>query len=404
VFVVRPPAVASLVVAAALVTGSHGARADDVVAYEVEGDAPTATGDPRVAALDDGFAHAVQAALVELVPADVRAERKADLDREIVAHARLWVARFTVTRDETNDDRRQLALAVKIDRDKLRARLTELGITMQAPSDAVAAQAVGGRVALALVSVATPAGMRASFGDGAVTDLPGVATLNAVLHGAGYATARPPTHGAGADSGDVPLADAAAGAVGAEAKAELVTLAGVQVGPAVPVRGVPETAALVAAHVRVIDPRGRTVVGQGVATSAARGKGDAVVGKAIERAIGEALSDALPALPAGVRTPPGAQYTGDDTPIGEPGVVLVRMSPRTPWALVVAEQKYLINSRGVKSVSLRRMSPSGWTLGVMTTETPERIADVARKPPTTDTQPTVRIAGNIVEVSLSGAP
>src|SRR5690606_19004686 len=59
------------------------------------------TGDPRVAALDEAFAGAVSTALAELVSSDVRAARKADLDKEIVGRARLWVAKFTVNKDTT---------------------------------------------------------------------------------------------------------------------------------------------------------------------------------------------------------------------------------------------------------------------------------------------------------------
>ena len=399
----RRSVLVSLVLAAALGAGVRRARADDIVAYEVEGDAPAAASDPRTTALDDGFAHAVLAALAELVPADARNARKADLDREIVAHARLWVARFTVTRDETNDDRRQLALAVRIDRDKLRARLTELGIATQVAGVAPPAQptASSAHVALPLVSIASPAGTRASFGDGAVVDLPGIAALSAALSAAGYAVARAPTHGAGADAGDLPLADAAAGAVAVAANADQVTVAGVRVGPAVPVRGLPETAAVVTAHVRVLDPRALRLVGQGVASCAARGDGDVVVAKAVDRVIGEALSDALPAPPTPVVRAP--KYTGEDVPVAEPGVVLIRLPSRTPWTLVVAEQKYLTNARGVQSVSLRRLSPGGWTLGVVTSESAERVAEIARKPPAIDTTATVRIAGGIVEVSLVGA-
>src|SRR5262245_18272422 len=96
------------------------AHAEDVIAYQAEGDAPAGGADARVMALDEAFANAVGSALADLVSADVRTARKGELDREIVARARLWVQKFTVTRDETNDDRRVLTVSVKIDRDKLR--------------------------------------------------------------------------------------------------------------------------------------------------------------------------------------------------------------------------------------------------------------------------------------------
>src|SRR5687768_16556827 len=94
----------------------------------MEGDADAGGADPRVAALDEAFARAAQQAVGEIVDADVRKTSKATLDREIVGRARLWVVKFTVTKDVTSEGRRELTVQVRIDRDKLRARLAELGI------------------------------------------------------------------------------------------------------------------------------------------------------------------------------------------------------------------------------------------------------------------------------------
>ena len=117
------------------------AHAEDVVAYQAEGDAPAASADARVMALDEAFARAVNSALADLVDGAVRTQRKGELDREIVARARLWVAKFAVTKDETVDGRRELTVSVKIDRDKLRARLGELKIAMKEAATPVANEA-----------------------------------------------------------------------------------------------------------------------------------------------------------------------------------------------------------------------------------------------------------------------
>src|SRR5512139_3126906 len=69
------------------------AQAEDVVAYQAEGDAPAASADARVMALDEAFARAVSSALVDLIAGEVRTQRKGELDREIVARARLWVSK-----------------------------------------------------------------------------------------------------------------------------------------------------------------------------------------------------------------------------------------------------------------------------------------------------------------------
>ncbi|HEY1548789.1 MAG TPA: hypothetical protein VGG28_13260, partial [Kofleriaceae bacterium] len=136
------------------------AAAEDVVAYEAEGEAAASATDARTAALDDAFAHAVASAIADLVAGDVRTAHQGELDKEIVGHARLWVTRFTVTKDEVDDDRRELTVSVRIDRDKLRARLDELKI---ATHDASAvAEVAGQRSATILLRIASDKSVRAS--------------------------------------------------------------------------------------------------------------------------------------------------------------------------------------------------------------------------------------------------
>src|SRR5215218_3490718 len=121
----------------AVLTGlAAPAWAEDVATYDTDGDAETSGADPRVAALDEAFAKAINLALIDVVAADVRSAKKADLDREIVGHARLWVAKFTVTKDTTSDDRRQLRVTVRVDRDKVRGKLAELGIPVMTAGEA----------------------------------------------------------------------------------------------------------------------------------------------------------------------------------------------------------------------------------------------------------------------------
>ncbi|MBA3819652.1 MAG: hypothetical protein H0X17_12220 [Deltaproteobacteria bacterium] len=85
--------------------------------------------------------------------------------------------------------------------------------------------------------------------------------------------------------------------------------------------------------------------------------------------------------------------------------MLVRLSAKTPWGLVAAEQKYLSGAKGVQRAVIRRLSPGGWVIGVTTTESVERIAQIARRAPSSDTTAKVRIVGELVEVNLQvGAP
>ena len=372
------------------------AFAEDVVAYEAEGDAPAGGADARTAALDDAFARAVSSALSDLVAGDARTAHKGELDKEIVGHARLWVAKFTVTKDETEDARRQLTVSVRIDRDKLRARLDELKI---ATKDVAAGAPEGQKAVAILLRVTTSKGIHASFGKNADHDTLGLGALATIFRGAGMAVRRAPDSGTVASDGDVPISDADADALADTAKADLVAIAGVTVGDPAAVRGQPQQAVLVGAHVRLFDHRAHALVGQGTALAASAAD-DPRYG--IERALAAAASDVLP--PAPRKLGQAAAFTGDDTPFAEPGVVLVRLGAKTPFSMVLAEQKFLAGAKGVRAASLRRLSPAGWVIGVTTGESIERVAQIAKKPPATDTSSSVKIVGDIVEVALSGAP
>lgn len=387
-----------LLVLALLTLGTAAARAEDIVAYDAEGDAELSGADPRVAALDEAFGRAVAMALADVVAPEARTARKADLDREIVGHARLWVAKFNVTKDVTRDDRRQLLVNVRVDREKMRAKLAEMNVATM-----TAGEASKGRSVTVLLRIVDPKGARASYGATAEKDLPGLGALSSALRGAGMTTKRAPSSGPAArTTGDLPLDDAEADGLAGDAKAELAAIAGVTVGGGVPVRGVATQAALVTAHVRVIERRGHKAIGDGQATVAARGTEDSAVAHAIEHALVAAASDVLPpARPSLARV---SGFSGEDAPVAEPGVVLVRLAAKTPWGLVAAEQKYLAGAKGVQRAVLRRLSPGGWVIGVTTTESVERIAQIARKAPATDTAVKVTVTGDIVEVSMSGAP
>lgn len=375
------------------------ARAEDLAIYDADGDADAAGADPRVAALDEAFARAVAVALADVLDAEVRKTNKAVIDKEIIGRARLWVAKFKVKADQTTDGRRQLAVAVSVDRDKMRARLGELNIG--ASTGTAEAPPAGARTSVVLLRVAAGDTMRATYGASAEKDIPGLGAIASLLRGGGFAVKRAPAGGAPAKAaGDLPLEDDEAEALADAAKADVATVAGVLVGPAVPVRGQPVFASLVTAHVRVI-ARGKKLVGQGSAAAAARGTELPIVSAAIDRALAAAASDALP-VKQPLTQPQGFQ--GDDTPIGEPGVVLLRLSPKTPYALVAQELKHLTGARGVSKAVLRRLSPGGWVIGVTTTESIERIASIARKPPAADTSAQAKIVGDVVEVALTGAP
>ena len=387
-----------MLVVLALLLFATRASAEDIATYEMDGDADAGGADPRVTALDDAFARATQAAVQELVEPDVRKAQKQTIDREIVARARKWVAKFTVTKDTTNEGRRELTVLVRIDRDKLRARLGELAIPIASAGEVNAAAKSG----VVLLRISEAESVRASYGATAEKELPGLGALAGVLRGAGMAMKRAPASGPPARRGDgVPLEDAEADALAADAKADYAIVAGVQIGEPIAVRGVALPGVLVTAHVKLI-ARGSKSFGPGIAAVAARGSEPSVVHAAIERAVVAAAADVMPAPKQSLGQAPA--FAGDDTPVADEGIVLVRLAPKTPWGLVLAEQRYLSGAKGVQRAVVRRLSPGGWVIGVTTTESIERIAAIARRAPASGTSAKVKIVGNIVEVALSGSP
>jgi hypothetical protein len=390
-----------LVVLVVVVLGATGAaHAEDVVAYPADGDADAGATDARVEALDDAFGKAVSQALGEVVDAEVRRQNKSVIDRELVRRARRWVIGFTVTREAVTDARKQLSVSVRVDRDRMRARLAELNIAVKAPGDAPAAGAPSVTV---LLRVVAPEGVRATYGLSAEKDVPGLAALSGALRRASLVVKRASAAGPAArPDGELPLDDDTADALAADVKADLVAIAGVTIGAPVLLRGIDASGVLVTARIRLLDRKARKALGQSSVIAAARGADPGVVGHAVDRALMAALADVLP-QPA-QKLPPAQVYAGDEAPVGEPGVVLVRLARSTPWSLVQAEIKHLLGARGVSRATLRHVSPQGWVIGVATAESIERIAAIVKKPPASDTAVSVKIVGELVEATLTGVP
>lgn len=388
-----------------MVAFSTPAFAEDIVAYQTEGDAPASGADARTMALDEAFANAVTTALSELVEPAIRTARKGELDREIVARARLWVVKFSVTKDETVEDRRELTVSVRLDRDKLRARLGELNVATKDAATAPTNSGTGEPVSTApaaktvtvLLRVQKPSGVEATYGTHG-DSIPEAGVLSNALRTRGYAVRKAPTSGSTVRAdGDLPLTDDEGDALAAEAKADQMMIAAVTVGTPVPVRGRAGTAALVTAHVRLVDRKDKKVLGEGTGTAAGMGEQFAT-----SRSLQLAAADVFPPLP--VKLGAASAFKGDDTPISETGIVLVRLPSRTPLSMVVLEQKYLAGAKGVRGATLRRLSPSGWVIGVATAEPIEQVARIAKKAPASDTSSSVKIVGGVVEVTLSGPP
>jgi hypothetical protein len=398
---------ASLLAAVALAALAPAvAHAEDVASYPVAGEADAGVGDAasRGAAVDDAFGRATAAALAELVSADVRAAKKDLLDQEILGHARRWVPTYKVTSDTTDGGRRQLAVTVKVDRDKLRARLAELGLHVEAappPADAP----TRARTVTVLLRVARGEGdAKATYGVGADKEVPGSLAVAAALRAGGFTLRGAPSSGPAAHpDGDLPLEDDDAIALAGDVRADVAAVVGVRLSPATVIRGVAERAQVATAHVRLLDRARHATLGDGQAVAAGLGDDRQVGLAAAERAAGLATAAALPPRPHALAVPTGS--ADDDGPLhAEDGVVLVRLPARTSWGMLVAEQKHLAAGHGVTGATLRRISARGWVLAVATDQGVAKIAALARKAPATDTQATVKLTGDVIEVALTGSP
>lgn len=372
----------------------------NIVIHEIDSESDAAGANPRTAALDDAFARAVRKSLPDVLDADAIKANKAVIDREIIGRARLWVHKFKVLKEETDSGRMQLTVSVSVDRDKMRDRLEELNIRTDTvvASPGTPTNPSGAQASVILMRISDGDNVRASFGNNRKKELPGMGALAAQLRKSGMTVKEAPATGTVRPAG-LPLDDSEAEALLVSASADVAAIVGVTLGAPVPVRGVAVAGVLVTAHVRVIG-KGK-LIGEGVATVAARGSESSVVGAAIDRALVAAVSDAAPVKQT-IGQP--VTFTGDDTPIGESGVVLVRVAPKTPFALVASELKYLSGAKGISSAVLRRLSPSGWVIGVSTTESIQRIATIAKKAPSSSSAAQVKIVGDIVELTLTGAP
>jgi len=370
------------------------AAADEIVSYNVEGKAQASVGDTRTACLDDAFSRALQIALADLMPAAVRVEHQTELDRDFIGHSRLWVTAFAVTDDNGNAAARELLVTVQIDRDKLRAELRRLGIFGAQPAPSTAT-----RVAIE-VRVDVPRRDRAAAAS------VGVEALATVFRSAGFWVADPLPAGRTAPSADTDAAPAGRSgeATAPGGDAAWAAIADVAVGEATFVRGQAREVARITARLQVIAHSGSGEIrnaGSAPRSSPLAESAATVAGytddvhDGIRRALIAAATELVPRLVANNPRSPTAEIG-----VGESGMVLVRLPPGTPYAVVAAEQKMLSSAHFVRSASLRRLSAAGWVIGVATAEPTDRIAQLATRSP--EGPVAVRVVGGVVEVSAVG--
>jgi len=393
-------ALAALAVVGALSIAAP-ARAEDVATYQADGAADAAAADARTRALDVAFAAATRLALADLVaPADAQARRD-ELERQVVSRARLWVASFKVVNQLNEGGRLRLTAAVKVDRDKLRAKLAELGVAVAPPAPA----APHSRGATVLLRVTTASGGGATFGAGSSTEIPGAADLAAALEAAGLAVVPPPAstpapRPAG-EGGELPIDDAGARAAAAGSGAELAIVVSASVDGSGAVRASRRAGALARAHARLIGADG-AVLGDAAAMTGAHADSEpAAINAAIGRAAAQAVTAALPAGTVGpVAAPPPPAPPPPLT--ADAGEILVRLTGAGSWGVVAALRQQLASTAGVQRVVVRRLSAGEVVLAAITGQRADRIAAAVRTTPGARFRIAVKDA--VVDAVLEAAP
>ncbi len=365
--------------------------AAEVVTYEARGRADDGVADPRTVALDAAFAVAVTEAVADLAGAAARA-KAADVEREIIRRARRFVASFQVKSQTLVPGGTELEVAVRVDLDKVRARLTELGVAVRdvpAPPDVPVTR--GKKTATVLLRVVGASRTSATFGSSATDDVPGLARLVETLTAAGYAVV--PASAAGPpvdDDGELPVDDTGARALGGDARADVAVIAGVAVGAVGVVRGVALRAAPATARIRVVDVKSGNVLEDATVQSGAWGQDERLPRVAAEAAVSAAASAAWAPKRASTPGPRGPALTAARG-------VTVRVRGDQPWTAATAIRARLAAAPGVEKVIWAGLGGDHIVLGV-TGATAAKVAGQIRT--TEGLSVRVDVDGDVVEVRL----
>jgi len=364
--------------------------AAEVVTYDARGRADDSAADPRTQALDAAFAAAITEAVADLAGAGARA-KAADVDRELIKRARRYVASFQVKAQSADGGTLELEVAVRVDLDKVRAKLGEIGVALK-PAEAGKPPVTshGGKTATILLRVVGAGPVSATFGSAANPDVPGVARIAEALTAAGYtvvpaSAAGPPP---GADN-DLPVDDTGARALGADAKATIAVIVGIHVGDAGPVRGLPLRAVPASARLRSVDIASGRVIEDVTLGSGAWGTDERLPAVAAEAAAAAVASAAW--------SPRRGAVVGPAAPITAARGVTVRVRGDKAWTAASAIRTQLGTAPGVERVTWAGVGGDLVALAVAGL-TPAKIAGQIKT--TSGVTARVDVNGDVIDVEL----
>lgn len=366
--------------------------AAEVVTYDARGRADDSAADPRTQALDVAFAAAVTEAVADLAGAAART-KAADVDREIIKRARRYVASFQVKAQSADRGSLELEVAVRVDLDKVRTRLGELGVPLKPrePGVVTSPGGTGGKTATILLRVTGAGPLSATFGAAAGLDVPGAVRLAEALAAAGYTIV--PSSAAGPPPGpehELPVDDTGARALGADARATVAVVVGIQVGAPGPVRGLPLRAAPASARLRAVDVATGTVLADVTLASGAWGTDERLPRVAAEAAAGAVANAAW----ASRRSP----VVGANASITAARGVTVRVRGDKAWSAASAIRAQLAGAPGVERVTWAGVAGTEVALAIAGT-TAAKVAGQVKT--TSGVTGRVAVDGEVVDVELA---
>ncbi|MBK9032757.1 MAG: hypothetical protein IPL61_16060 [Myxococcales bacterium] len=387
---------------AALAALAVPARAQPVT-YQSHGSAAAGEADARTRALDAAFATAVTEAVADLAGKAARAQAAA-VDREIVKRARRFVASFAVTDERTRADRLEIDVDVRIDHDKVRTRLLELGVELRgAPPPEPSTPAILTRPATVLYRVVGAGEVAASFGAAARSDLPGAAALEAALARAGYravpaSAAGPPPD----DGGKLPVDDQSARALAVDVHADVALVVGVAVGAPGAIRGTPLEAAPARAWLRLIEAgTGRVTLEAATATAVWRPAAGGDRADLTERAVTQAVGQ-LAVRGFGAATPRPTSIEAGPPLVATAGVT-VRVVGAGAWQAAALIRADLAAAPGVTATNVAGVAGDTVALAVAGIGV-DKAASIARATPGFSARTRVDGGAVVVQIKALATP
>lgn len=372
-----------VIVSALALTAIHNgpAAAEEPVGervVEARGEAPLGSGtirDARGRAIDTAFAEGVGQALAASLDSRTRARHRKVLNAEIVRRARRFVAGFTTIAEESDDTRYRVRIRVRIDTDKLNARLAELGIGAadQAPADI---RSEPRPKVVALVHASLGAEVQVSFGARGAASGAVYQTIDARLDEQGFEIAS----AAGTEAAParevpdgLPLSDDGAAALASGSGAGGAFVVGVKAWREGPIRATSLIGALATARIRVVDVRDGGASGALIAEAEVRAAGFA---ESEEQALTDAAARAAERAIAAVTAAAVAYWP---PLIAAEDALLIEVRDYRGWGDIRALRKRLADTHGVEQVWPRQLGRRGITLAVRASIDRRRLARALRR-------------------------